>query len=117
MRWDVHNPTSARGERVGRAVLLPDDVADLIHDMRSEGMTYAAIAAELADEGIPTATGRGPRPVTRRADARPAYPVAARGICLAGGCPARPIPLAGAGQTLDGSAMAGIERVAHPDRR
>ena len=39
----------ARGERVGRAVLLPDDVADLIHDMRSEGMTYAAIAAELAD--------------------------------------------------------------------
>ena len=49
----------ARGERVGRAVLLPDDVADLIHDMRSEGMTYAAIAAELADEGIPTATGRG----------------------------------------------------------
>ena len=72
----------ARGERVGRAVLLPDDVADLIHDMRSEGMTYAAIAAELADEGIPTATGRGRRqhptrqhrPVLRRGHHRGLQP-------------------------------------------
>jgi len=34
-------------------------VADLIHDLRDEGLTYAAIAAELAAENIPTATGRG----------------------------------------------------------
>ena len=54
----------ARGERVGRPVLLADDVADLIHDLRDEGLTYAAIAAELAAENIPTATGRGTWSIT-----------------------------------------------------
>jgi DNA invertase Pin-like site-specific DNA recombinase len=46
-----------RGERLGRAVVLPDDVRNLVADLRAEGFTFQAIADRLNAQGTPTARG------------------------------------------------------------
>ncbi len=46
-----------KGVRVGAPRSLPDDVADRINAMRTEGATLTAIADRLNDEGVPTAKG------------------------------------------------------------
>ena len=47
----------AQGIRLGRPILLPDDVRERILLGRATGQTYRAIAAELNTEGVPTAQG------------------------------------------------------------
>lgn len=47
----------ARGARLGRPVGLPQDVRNLIGDLRAEGFTMQAIADRLNAQGVPTARG------------------------------------------------------------
>ena len=47
----------ARGQRLGRPVLMPDDVRRRVWNMRQSGLTYAAIAEKMEEEKILTATG------------------------------------------------------------
>ena len=47
----------ARGARLGRPRLLPDQTLQRIARMRAEGTTLRAVATTLTAEGVPTATG------------------------------------------------------------
>jgi DNA invertase Pin-like site-specific DNA recombinase len=47
----------ARGERLGRARTMPDELVRRIKRMRSRGQTFQSIATTLNDEGVPTAQG------------------------------------------------------------
>ena len=47
----------AQGVKLGRPRALPDDVREYILTRRLEGVTLAAIAAELTAKGVPTAQG------------------------------------------------------------
>lgn len=46
------------GKHMGRRSVLPSETVALIHALRSEGLSMARVAAQLNDEGVPTATGR-----------------------------------------------------------
>lgn len=48
----------ARGEWVGRRRVIPAEVEARIRELRSERLTYRAIAATLNAEGVPAASGR-----------------------------------------------------------
>jgi DNA invertase Pin-like site-specific DNA recombinase len=50
----------AAGARVGRPQQVADDVIQRILIARWSDQSLSAIAAELNDDGVPTATGRGP---------------------------------------------------------
>ena len=47
----------AQGMRLGRPVLLPGETRARVAALRSDGLSFAAVAARLTDEGTPTATG------------------------------------------------------------
>lgn len=47
----------AEGVRLGRPRRLPAEVVDRIHALRADGLSMAAIAAELNAGGVPTAQG------------------------------------------------------------
>jgi DNA invertase Pin-like site-specific DNA recombinase len=47
----------ARGIRLGRPPVLPDQLRRRIVRMRRKGLTYRMIAEKLNDEGVPTAHG------------------------------------------------------------
>jgi DNA invertase Pin-like site-specific DNA recombinase len=49
----------AQGVTLGRPVVLPQAVADRIVASRNAGMGWSAIARELNDEHVPTATHKG----------------------------------------------------------
>jgi DNA invertase Pin-like site-specific DNA recombinase len=48
-----------QGVRLGRPQTLPDDVVERIVQMRDAGLSFRAIAAQLEDDGVPTARGGG----------------------------------------------------------
>lgn len=47
----------AQGVRLGRPVAMSPEVSTRIASLRGEGLTFAAIAAVLNDDGVPTAQG------------------------------------------------------------
>jgi DNA invertase Pin-like site-specific DNA recombinase len=47
----------SQGVRLGRPPAVPDDVRERVRAMRAEGATLRRIAAQLAQDGIPTAHG------------------------------------------------------------
>ena len=57
----------ARGEWLGRASETPPEVIERVIDARARGLTLSAIAAELTEEGVPTARGGTWQPATVRA--------------------------------------------------
>ena len=58
----------AQGVRLGRPRVVPDDVVRVIIARHKSGRSLRAIAAELNDDGIPTARGGGRwHPATVRA--------------------------------------------------
>lgn len=48
----------AQGKRLGRPVLISDDVEALVLGHREQGLTLRAIAQRLNDDGVPTVQGR-----------------------------------------------------------
>ena len=60
----THRQRKARGLRAGQSPILTDEVRYRIADERAAGRTYAAIAATLNDEGVPTAKGGTWHPAT-----------------------------------------------------
>jgi len=65
----------ARGVRLGRPPLLPDEVAVRVAELRARGMTYEQVAARLNAEQIPSPAGD---PWSRQA----AWRTARRGVRL-----------------------------------
>jgi DNA invertase Pin-like site-specific DNA recombinase len=57
----------AQGARLGRPVALPTEVRDRIVAERAAGRPFAAIAADLVADGVPTARGGRWAPATVRA--------------------------------------------------
>ncbi|MCZ2857821.1 recombinase family protein [Blastococcus sp. VKM Ac-2987] len=47
----------AKGVRLGRPVVITDDVARRVAELRATGATLAEIADQLTDDGVPTAGG------------------------------------------------------------
>ena len=57
---DALQAKKARGDRLGRPVLLPQEIRDRIEMMYESGEGFTSIARFLNNEGVPTATGSGP---------------------------------------------------------
>ena len=54
------------GMRLGRPVVLPQAVRELVGQLRADGLSLRAIAAHLTADGVPTATGGQWHPSTVR---------------------------------------------------
>ena len=62
----THRQLKAAGKRSGQKPILDDDVRHRVFAARAEGQTFAAIAAALNDEQVPTARGGQWHPSTVR---------------------------------------------------
>lgn len=54
---DALQARKAAGARLGRPVVLPQQVRERVAELRSQGLSLRGVAAQLTTEGVPTATG------------------------------------------------------------